>query len=408
MLNEKQDEAIEFIVNSIGKEKEVGLFGRAGCGKSFTIAELLKRIEGKYTYALTATTHKACEVVASLSDQGAKTIHSHLGLMLKYDKGNQVLKANPNKQYDNVDLLIIDEYSMINEELYKFIEKIGFNIAKTVLYVGDKYQLIMGSLNESSGIEYAELTEPMRQEADSGIVRAANELVESIEARGVVEGIPEAEDIQIVSDRAKFMKLYYEATGIKSIVAFSNKKVNAYNKSIKKSDSERLYEVGDTLVMQSPICSVAGDIKLRNNQYVEIANVKEIDSQPWVNKYNGQDERGLEYMVETTCQNTFFIPANKTQDEGIKEHLRTMAKNNNNWKEFYRYNDTRCLAKHTFSSTVHKSQGSTYDYIFIDAKDIMEGTIMSQVMGPDEARDTFLRLLYVALTRARKKAFILT
>jgi exodeoxyribonuclease-5 len=48
------------------------------------------------------------------------------------------------------------------------------------------------------------------------------------------------------------------------------------------------------------------------------------------------------------------------------------------------------------ASTVHRSQGSTYEKVFVDLTDI----------GRSTRRDVLLRLLYVALTRSRGDVYV--
>jgi hypothetical protein len=62
------------------------------------------------------------------------------------------------------------------------------------------------------------------------------------------------------------------------------------------------------------------------------------------------------------------------------------------WVEFFKFKDeTFADLRPVHASTVHRSQGSTYGKVFVDLTDI----------GRNTRRDVLLRLLYVALTRAR-------
>jgi exodeoxyribonuclease V len=62
------------------------------------------------------------------------------------------------------------------------------------------------------------------------------------------------------------------------------------------------------------------------------------------------------------------------------------------WIDFFAFKDRSFVdLRPIHASTVHKSQGSTYRQVFVDLSDI----------GRNTRRDVLLRLLYVALTRAR-------
>ena len=55
---------------------------------------------------------------------------------------------------------------------------------------------------------------------------------------------------------------------------------------------------------------------------------------------------------------------------------------------------------YSFASTVHKSQGSEFNRVWIDKKDILKASMNNNYRQ-------YARMLYVALSRARKQVFIL-
>ena len=69
------------------------------------------------------------------------------------------------------------------------------------------------------------------------------------------------------------------------------------------------------------------------------------------------------------------------------------------WREFYRIKEAYNLVRPAYALTIHKSQGSTFGYVFVDFKDVER-----------KCRDGVVRnrLGYVGLTRASTKACILT
>jgi superfamily I DNA/RNA helicase len=66
------------------------------------------------------------------------------------------------------------------------------------------------------------------------------------------------------------------------------------------------------------------------------------------------------------------------------------------WKAYYRVKEGFVDIRSSEACTVHCSQGSTYDYVFIDLNDIMTCRQIS----------VKTRLLYVAVSRARKGVYI--
>ena len=67
------------------------------------------------------------------------------------------------------------------------------------------------------------------------------------------------------------------------------------------------------------------------------------------------------------------------------------------WCAFFQFKEEAfCDLRPPHSSTIHRSQGSTYGHVFIDLGDV----------GKNRNRNEVLRLLYVALTRPRGDVFV--
>ena len=91
---------------------------------------------------MSAPTHKAKKVLMSTTNMNAQTLHSLLGLRPDVDLDN----FNPNDpefapiavpKITDYDLVIIDESSMINEDLYNIIVDETKNTQTKVLFMGD-------------------------------------------------------------------------------------------------------------------------------------------------------------------------------------------------------------------------------------------------------------------------------
>jgi hypothetical protein len=70
------------------------------------------------------------------------------------------------------------------------------------------------------------------------------------------------------------------------------------------------------------------------------------------------------------------------------------------WRDFLTINECVVCLDYPYATTVHKSQGSTYEEVFIDSKDL------SQVAQKDGVM--YLKLMYVAVSRASNKVFMNT
>jgi len=138
--------------NSWGN-KIISIEGFAGTGKSTIIAEIIKFCKTEsLKIKATTPTHKSLQVLSKMMTATGirnvefSTIHSHLNLKQKPSNNRNVDyilefdgKAKLKKK---VDLLIIDESSMVGLTLYKFIKKhLESGMTKCVLFVGDPAQL---------------------------------------------------------------------------------------------------------------------------------------------------------------------------------------------------------------------------------------------------------------------------
>ena len=143
-MNERQLEALSIIKNGYN----LFLTGSAGTGKSFTIKAIIDYLnEINKNVAITALTGCAAVLI------NGQTIHSYLylGISRNFDeiyKNICKFKANLNK-LKNLDVIIIDEISMMTPDLFDKLNELAKRIRSNtrpfggiqVLLVGDFYQL---------------------------------------------------------------------------------------------------------------------------------------------------------------------------------------------------------------------------------------------------------------------------
>jgi len=108
----------------------VALSGAAGTGKTYLTTAIIEHLKSHYHVTITAPTHKALSVIVrnihenKIVGVSAKTIHSFLNIKLftDYDKGIQKFVPDKTKKnLDTTDILIVDESSMVSDELFEFI-----------------------------------------------------------------------------------------------------------------------------------------------------------------------------------------------------------------------------------------------------------------------------------------------
>lgn len=138
------------------------LTGKPGTGKTTTVKAIIDRADKeKMTILQAAPTGKAAKRMIESTGRYASTIHSALGATVEY--GEFVFQINETNPF-RVDLIIIDEASMITTDLFHHVLK-GINTSRTrLLMVGDTGQLpsvgggaVLRDLIESAIIPHTEL-----------------------------------------------------------------------------------------------------------------------------------------------------------------------------------------------------------------------------------------------------------
>lgn len=150
----------EFLLD---KEENIMIIeGSAGTGKSYVITAFQKkRKDLKFIY--TAPTHKAVKILRDMTakndcrtaenycmtaengcmtaENDCMTLHKFFNLNLEYnDDGSQYLVSKGAKFQKNI-ILVIDEISMISEEIYNIIIEQNKNLKIKIICLGDRCQL---------------------------------------------------------------------------------------------------------------------------------------------------------------------------------------------------------------------------------------------------------------------------
>ena len=180
ILEEKQMEAIEVICSS-NRGVSV-LSGPAGSGKTFVLGIIIEVFQLLYqdrmkdfTSKILAPTGKAAKVAQCATGLAASTIHRFVG----YVGGADGL-------VDEADLYVIDETSMVDEELLSTMLRLIPSHAR-LIFVGDRNQLpsigagsCLRDIIESGCVPCINLNVVKRQEDSSGILINANKILKGI------------------------------------------------------------------------------------------------------------------------------------------------------------------------------------------------------------------------------------
>lgn len=391
------------------------------CGKSHLISWFIKEGYSRYIQAcreqqievryieepvVTATTNKAAEVLRTKLGQEVKTIHSYLGLIVKEDYTNGGTHIVNGKKFGlkYQKILFIDECSMIDNELYEYIQ-LACRDCK-IIYVGDKDQLapvncFSSPIFTKTGMHFIQLTTNVRLAQHPELLDLANQLKETVNSKVFYPIKPIPGVVEYLSGnqfQAKIDELFREPNPNNKLVTYTNQKALAYNEYIKYDlrKYEAPYVKGERYLVNS---ALVRSIEGSDEKEVVLAT----DTVITVNQVITEDQLIIEDEVISVVQLGVLqegddlpicIYAPYSSSEYI-QLLKKLAKNKN-WTAYFGLKEKVADLRLADCSTVHKAQGSTYQNIFIDLNDL----------GECRAYTTAARLLYVACTRATDHVYL--
>lgn len=432
-LTDKQQEVYDDFIDRVHNfpgRSECVLVGYAGTGKTTLVAEIVDSLHKGYNIAVTSPTHKANSVIRKMliqnvglgaADAQVSTIHSFLGLKLVYEKSRQVLKHDPQSKNSTsmVDVLIVDECSMISEELYQHIVDQMFRVRRAIIFVGDSCQLppveAEGTIGESKlsptfdvSVKY-ELTEVLRQALDNPIISIATSIRECIGTNGDplaildttygLDTIIPIDDEQVFLDVYKEMILEHKGSSKKifdfvqenKIIAYTNYRVSLSNIYIRSELFDKHQDV--EFVKGEPIVF---DTVTENCPYMN----QEIIQCPEVRK---ESFLGIDCWQFKLPNGNYILGVGPESKMGLDDYLdklvkkierkdiNPMTKRAYQWQDYYIIKNKINIINYPYATTAHKSQGSTFDNIWFDT-DFIERI---------RNNDTKCRIIYTAMTRPR-------
>ncbi len=165
----QQDAALSAVARWLqaGEPQLFRLFGYAGTGKTTLARHIAEAVDGEVAFA--AFTGKAALVLRNKGCVGAQTIHSLIYRSRGVDEESPTFVLNRESAAAKAKLIIIDECSMVDEDLGRDLLSFG----TPVLVLGDPAQLppVKGGGYFTEAEPDIMLTEVHRQAADNPIVR---------------------------------------------------------------------------------------------------------------------------------------------------------------------------------------------------------------------------------------------
>jgi len=151
LLNTKQKEAFDAIIEG----KNIFLTGSGGVGKSAIIKYYSKMYGHTKSIAITSTTGTSALLI------GGTTLHSYLGIGLGKASedvlvSNILEKSWLKKKWKDLEVLIIDEVSMMNPELFDKLEKVARIIRNSNKPFGGIQLILSGDLLQLGSVDSEE------------------------------------------------------------------------------------------------------------------------------------------------------------------------------------------------------------------------------------------------------------
>lgn len=451
--------AVSFLKTNTDPTQYYVIEGKAGTGKTTIAKEILKEFEDEQIY-VAAVSHKAKGVIKSSfgDDTRGKKFFSIAGLLgMKgiNDNDTQTTKFQVGLKVPLLDnppaLLVIDETSMITEDVLKKIININSSLSRPfqMLFLGDIgqiqpirdeqsefYRTHKDLLNKKSDIfnskHKSKLITRVRQGEANPILPYADYFWENSQKEN-----PELNPTQHIvrnnqiTDKGSLLFSNSEGEVLNSVIkAVKNAvekgltnhvKIVTYHVNEKTELNQKIHEAlfgkdsdyskGDMLILNSPYDLPDVNATMENSSEIQIKSIQDEDTDEFGVHTLYLETNGTAYTRTGNEQKDCVIQVVSRNDIGLYnqklQELASYAKRQTNralkkqaWSDFWEYKGRYADVDFGYAITAHKSQGSTYDIVVVDEKDIM-GTTATSNQEKSE-------LIYTALTRPRKTAIVIS
>ncbi|HEX4888704.1 MAG TPA: AAA family ATPase [Luteibaculaceae bacterium] len=433
----------EAFLNSQKERCLLLLKGYAGTGKTTVLSALISYAKAQgLSVVVLAPTGRAAKVISGYSGFTAFTIHKYIYEQVHDKYGGFKVELKPNLLRHA--LFVVDEASMIAaEEDASSYSVTGSLLSDLLAFVfdrpgnklilsGDTAQLPPVGSDKSYALQLSwlrlmhqltaaevELTEVVRQEDQSGVLKNATLLRKSItEDKNEFQFSLPAPDISPLSsyDLQDTMESAYGQYGRDGVMLItkSNKRANEYNKQIR---ARMLY-------FDAEICEDDYLMVVKNNYFwftqnqVEGSFIANGDIIRVLRIRGTQEAFGLKFMdmrvelidyglelevkicLDVLASESSALPAEKSQQlfEELKifyagETSKRAVMKKIKEDEFY----NALQVKFAYAVTCHKSQGGQWPVVFVD----------QGYLPDDQVNTAYLRWLYTAITRSTERVYLL-
>ncbi|RXG28877.1 ATP-dependent DNA helicase [Leeuwenhoekiella palythoae] len=446
---QKQDILLQQLSDFIFEPKNNSIYvlkGFAGTGKTTVIGTIVKNLwKIKMSSVQLAPTGRAAKVISNYSDKPAHTIHRKIYYPKKERGGGVSFTLQRNKHRNTI--FIVDEASMISDNaaesklfengslLDDLMAYVYSGHKCKLLLIGDQAQLPPVKMDLSPALDARnlqlqfdktvksiELDEVMRQAETSGILKNATRIREFLNDELYEDfkfDLSGQDDVVRLIDGHEIMDALgdsYREYGNEgtAIIVRSNKRANLYNQQIRSRILFKEEEVsaGDYFMVvknnyfwldtKSEAGFIAnGDII----EILEIFSIKELygfrfaEVKIQMTDYPNLAPFETVLLLDTLTSETPSL----SYEEGntlYQEVMKDYADETSKYKKFMKVKNNKFFnalqVKFSYAITCHKSQGGQWETIMVE-----------QPYLPNGMDKDYLRWLYTAVTRARKKLYLI-
>lgn len=404
-----------------GSNNKAVLQGQAGMGKTFLVDTFLTKLGNRVKPLLLAETNEAVNVLrkATKGKYECTTVCKALGLRLSFHAADKVLVQDNVPDLSMYTLILVDEASQLDESKLKYFDALD----TFVLYIGHKSQLPPVNTKLSAtdecispvfqrGYPTFTLTDPVRN--TGSIFSFCQEAERLIYQRGVLS----KEFIVNSSFLADYLLSNKDAIFNSETVflAYSNVRVTELNQIARKSifgisSVDETFLLEDKVIFRSHTACFVTPLDKRRT----ISNCLQAKNEVLTTNTRGKVLKvNYKTVLNIDCYELYIVTT-----EGTKGYvyvsmdelaLSTLSKkmyyaalyttniveSNKKWKEYHDMTMVFSDTKHSYAMTIHCSQGSTINNVFVDDDNIKS-----------KCNNSILRrkLAYVGYSRAKHNLY---